>query len=114
MNVQSRRQNVTVSFDDIFYLRPRVITVSDGATGAPIHPFNLGNYYMNTATSGHLETVNVERICGGISTSTTSTTTPQTLKSTAPARLNTRSFHSAHFTDRSGRLGLRGRFELPF
>jgi hypothetical protein len=36
------------------------------------------------------------------------------LKSTAPARLNTRSFHSAHFTDRSGRLGLRGRFELPF
>ncbi len=61
MNVQSRRQNVTVSFEDIFYLRPRVITVTDGATGAPVDPNNLNNYFLNTATSGHLETVNVER-----------------------------------------------------
>ena len=61
MNVQSRRQNVTVAFDDIFYLRPRTITVTDGTTGAPVDPFNLGNYYLNTATSGHLETVNIEQ-----------------------------------------------------
>ncbi|MDO8542169.1 MAG: TonB-dependent receptor [Opitutaceae bacterium] len=61
MNVQSRRQNVTVSFDDIFYLRPGAITVTDGATGAPIDPYRLDNYFLNTATSGHLETVNVER-----------------------------------------------------
>ncbi len=61
MNVQSRRQNVTVSFDEIFYLRPGTITVLDGATGVPLDPYRLDNYYLNTATSGHLETVNLER-----------------------------------------------------
>jgi iron complex outermembrane receptor protein len=61
MNVQSRRQNVTVSFEDIFYLRPRVITVTDGTTGAPVDPYKLDNYFLNSATSGHLETVHLER-----------------------------------------------------
>jgi iron complex outermembrane receptor protein len=34
--VVSTRQNVTVAFDDIFYLRPGRITVADGTTGAPV------------------------------------------------------------------------------
>jgi iron complex outermembrane recepter protein len=33
-----------------FYLQPRVITVTDGATGAPIDPFSLSSYAL-TATS---------------------------------------------------------------
>jgi len=57
----ARRQGVTVSFDDIFYLRPRVITVTDGATGAPVDPFDIRNFYINTTNSNQLDTVNAER-----------------------------------------------------
>ncbi|MFM1746774.1 MAG: hypothetical protein RLZZ188_440 [Verrucomicrobiota bacterium] len=45
-NTNAQRAGVTVSFDDIFYLRPRVITVADGATGAPVDPFRLENYAL--------------------------------------------------------------------
>ena len=47
----AQRTGLTVSFDDIFYLRPRVITVTDGTTGAPVDPYRLENYAL-TATSG--------------------------------------------------------------
>ena len=46
---QARRQNVTVSFADIGYLGPRGIAVSDGTTGAPVDPYNLSSYLLNTA-----------------------------------------------------------------
>ena len=42
---------MTVSFDDINYLRPGRITVTDGATGAPIDPYNLNSYALSTAGS---------------------------------------------------------------
>src|SRR5439155_19302238 len=35
----SRRTNLTVAFDDIGYYRPRVVTVTDGTTGAPVDLF---------------------------------------------------------------------------
>ncbi len=57
----ARRQGVTISFDDIFYLRPRVITVTDGGTGAPIDPFDIRSFYLNTSNSNQLDTVNIER-----------------------------------------------------
>ena len=38
------RPNVSISFDDIFYLRPRIITVTDGTTGAPVDPYSLSSY----------------------------------------------------------------------
>ena len=38
------RPNVSIAFDDIFYLRPRVITVTDGVTGAPVDPYSLASY----------------------------------------------------------------------
>jgi TonB-dependent receptor len=41
----ARLSNVTISFDDIFYLRPRVVTVTD-ATGAPIDPYKLRGYSL--------------------------------------------------------------------
>ncbi len=47
--VTATRPGVTVSFDDIFYLRPRVITVTDGVTGAPVDPYSLSNYNVTTA-----------------------------------------------------------------
>jgi iron complex outermembrane recepter protein len=49
-NVQAaQRTGLTVSFDDIFYLRPNRITVTD-ATGALVDPYNLGTYTMASAS----------------------------------------------------------------
>ena len=49
-NVTTQRTGVTVAFDDIFYLRPRVITVTDGANGAPVDPYRLDNYVLVSTT----------------------------------------------------------------
>lgn len=53
-NVQARRQGVTVSFADIFYLRPGKITVTDG-TGAAVDPYTLSNYSLNSATGNGMD-----------------------------------------------------------
>ncbi|MDO8542617.1 MAG: TonB-dependent receptor [Opitutaceae bacterium] len=45
-NSTARRTGVTIAFDEIFYLRPGVITVTDTATGAPIDPYKLSNYVL--------------------------------------------------------------------
>jgi iron complex outermembrane recepter protein len=60
-STQARRQNVTVSFDDIFYLRPRRITVADGATGAPIDPYRIDNYTLNTASTNFLRVIDLQQ-----------------------------------------------------
>ena len=49
--VTARRTGLTVSFADICYLRPRVITVADGTTGAPVDPYNINTYAMTQGTS---------------------------------------------------------------
>ena len=51
-NVGANRPNVTIAFDDIFYLRPGRITVTDGATGAPVDPYKLSSYNIVSA-GGH-------------------------------------------------------------
>ncbi|MBL9200325.1 MAG: TonB-dependent receptor [Opitutaceae bacterium] len=48
--VNAQRTNVTIAFDDINYLRPGRITTTDGTTGAPIDPFNIGSYGLTTST----------------------------------------------------------------
>lgn len=60
-NVTSTRQNVTVNFDDIFYLQPRKITVFDGTTGAAVDPYNLNNFALATANGTSSETHDVKR-----------------------------------------------------
>jgi iron complex outermembrane recepter protein len=50
-NVVMQRTNVTIAFDDMFYLRPRRITVTDGTTGAPVDPFSLSSYSIVSAAS---------------------------------------------------------------
>ena len=47
----ARRTGVTVSFEDNTDLRPGRITVTDGATGAPVDPSNLSDYALTTAGS---------------------------------------------------------------
>jgi TonB-dependent receptor len=60
-NSVARRQNVTVSFDDIFYLRPNTITVMDGTTGAAVDPFDIDNYTLNSASTNAFETIDKHR-----------------------------------------------------
>lgn len=48
--VNAQRTGVTINFDDIFYLRPRQITVTDGATGAPVNPWALSTYSLLSGT----------------------------------------------------------------
>lgn len=64
-NVTAQRTGVTIAFDDIFYLRPRQITVTDGATGAPIDPFNLGTYALTAATRQADRTYDLQRTAYG-------------------------------------------------
>ena len=59
-NVTSIRQNVTVNFDDIFYLRPGRISVFD-ASGAPVDPYNLNSYVLSTGNGGGSRTEDVKR-----------------------------------------------------
>jgi hypothetical protein len=60
-NSSARRTGVTVAFDDIFYLRPNRITVTDGATGAPIDPYALATYAVQSAGSGQPENNDQQR-----------------------------------------------------
>ena len=60
-NTSSRRTGVTVAFDDIFYLRPNRITVTNGAPSAPLDPYRLDNYAVQTAGSGQPENNDQQR-----------------------------------------------------
>jgi len=57
---QARRTGVTVNFDDIFYLRPGRISITDAA-GRPVDPFNLANYALTTAALGYQESMDLQR-----------------------------------------------------
>jgi iron complex outermembrane receptor protein len=78
--VTVRRTGVTVSFDDIFYLRPRVITVRDGVTGVAIDPYQLSNYAVTTATSQRDATYDLQRTAYGSLRRDFYTRVPFTLK----------------------------------
>ncbi|MBL9189655.1 MAG: carboxypeptidase regulatory-like domain-containing protein [Opitutaceae bacterium] len=56
----ARRTGVTVSFADSFYLRPNTITVTDGATGAPVDPYNIATYALSTASANPQLSRNVQ------------------------------------------------------
>lgn len=60
-NSVAQRRGVTVSFNDIYYLRPKTITVTDGVTGAPVDPFKLDGYQLNTATTNAFETTDMQQ-----------------------------------------------------
>jgi iron complex outermembrane recepter protein len=59
--VNMQRTNVTISFDDIFYLRPGAISVRDGTTGAPIDPFALSTYSLISANTQANKTYDRQR-----------------------------------------------------
>ena len=57
----ARRTGLAVSFDDIFYLRPGTIAVTEAATGAPVDPFSLSSYAVTSANVGSAQTDDTRR-----------------------------------------------------
>ena len=57
----AQRTGLTVSFDDIFYLRPNRITVADGVTGAPVDPYQLDGYRLTAAGTNAFEAIDLQR-----------------------------------------------------
>jgi TonB-dependent receptor len=57
----AQRNGVTIAFDDIFYLRPRGVTVTDTATGAPVDFTNIATYNLTTANGVALRIVSLKR-----------------------------------------------------
>ncbi|MBI5692628.1 MAG: carboxypeptidase regulatory-like domain-containing protein [Verrucomicrobia bacterium] len=57
----TQRTGVTISFRDIFYLRPREIEVTDGTTFQPVNPYVLDSYVLNSANSDFRESTDVQR-----------------------------------------------------
>jgi TonB-dependent receptor len=56
----ARRGGLTVAFADIFYLRPRVVTVTDAA-GNSVDPYLLSNYVVTQATGNTRSTDDTKR-----------------------------------------------------
>ncbi len=52
---------VTVSFADIFYLRPQTVTVTNTATGAVVNPHVLDQYLLNSADNNSRASVDQRR-----------------------------------------------------
>jgi iron complex outermembrane receptor protein len=50
-SMTARRTGVTLAFEDIFYLRPGLIRVTEGATAAAVNPADLGSYALTAAGS---------------------------------------------------------------
>ena len=57
----AQRTGVTVAFDDIYFLHPGRITVTDGATGAPLDPYSIATYAVTAAASGQPDTNDTQR-----------------------------------------------------
>ena len=60
-NSTVRRSNLTIQFSDIFYLRPGVITVADGTTGAPLNPYVLSSFDVANATANPRDSSDVRK-----------------------------------------------------
>ncbi|MBL9200797.1 MAG: carboxypeptidase regulatory-like domain-containing protein, partial [Opitutaceae bacterium] len=57
----ARRQNVTVSFEDVGETRPGRITVTDGTTGQTIDPHNIAAYSLVSAGANNARRAAVQR-----------------------------------------------------
>ncbi len=61
----AQRNGVTIAFDDINYLRPGRITVTDGTTGSPVDYTNLANYSLVNAGTIASRSIDVQRTAYG-------------------------------------------------
>ena len=60
-NSTATRTNVTLQYDDNFYLRPGRITVTDGVTGRPVDPYDINTYALSTAGASPQTSRNVQQ-----------------------------------------------------
>ena len=93
-NVVVRRTGLTVGFDDIFYLRPRTITVRDGATGQPVDAYDLNSYAIVSASISPRLVGDLQRSAYANVRRDFQTKVPLTLKSGLDVRRSTRDFRS--------------------
>ncbi|MBL9186846.1 MAG: carboxypeptidase regulatory-like domain-containing protein [Opitutaceae bacterium] len=96
--VTAQRTGVTIAFDDIFYLRPNRITVTDGVTGAPVDPYNLDTYRITTATRQADRTYDRQRTAYGNLRRDFYTTVPFTLKAGFDLRESMRDYRGGTIT----------------
>jgi len=59
-NSVATRTGVAINFEDIFYLRPNRITVTDAA-GRPVDPYSLASYSLTSASMGDRESMDLQR-----------------------------------------------------
>ncbi len=63
-NATATRTGVTVGFDDIFYLRPRRITVTDAA-GVALDPYKISNYAMTSVNDTQNDSDDIRKTAYG-------------------------------------------------
>jgi iron complex outermembrane recepter protein len=95
--VNMQRTGVTISFDDIFYLRPRTITVTDAA-GAPVDPFAVSSYSTVSGNRQGNVTYDLQRTAYGSLRRDFYTRVPFTLKTGFDLRESTRDFRGGTLT----------------
>ena len=96
--VNMTRTGVTINFDDIFYLRPRTITVTDGATGAAVDPFALATYSVVSGTRQATRNYDRQRTAYGNLRRDFFTRIPFTLKTGFDLRESVRDFRGGTIT----------------
>ena len=96
--VNMTRTNVTINFDDIFYLRPRTIRVTDGTTGAAVDPFALSTYSMVSGTRQATRNYDRQRTAYGNLRRDFFTGIPFTLKTGFDLRESVRDFRGGTIT----------------
>lgn len=77
--VNAIRSGLTVSFDDVTYLRPSTITVKNTA-GADVNPYLISNYALTSATSQQNATHDTQKTAYGSVSRKLDTRIPITLK----------------------------------
>jgi iron complex outermembrane receptor protein len=96
--VNMQRSNVTIAFDDIFYLRPRTIRVTDGTTGAPVDPYDLATYSIQSGTRQATRNYDRQRTAYGNLRRDFYTKIPFTLKTGFDLRESIRDFRGGTIT----------------
>ena len=117
-NVVMQRPNVTIAFDDIFYLRPGRITVTDAATGAPVDPYALATYRIQTSNTQANKTYDLQRTAYGSVRRDFFSRVPFTLKSGFDLRESIREIRGGNtvwnFIGADGRANTADDSPVPF
>ncbi len=111
----AQRTGLTVSFDDIFYLRPNRITVADGVTGAPVDPYQLDGYRLTAAGTNAFEAIDLQRTAYANLKRSFFGSVPLTLKAGGEVRHQMRDYRNSTPTSLTfvGRDGLANSADDP-